>query len=110
MKLLHEAVKQTYPAEIAIVAYHKLAYIKLNNGPPGPRKSLRAPMSDLTLAAARAALPSQPAAKSMSPGREFVFAMHDVARLLPALRRDVERRHAVDVFSRDPQDLPAGRK
>jgi len=42
-------------------------------------------MSDLTLAAARAALPSQPAAKSMSPGREFVFAMHDVARLLRTL-------------------------
>jgi MarR family transcriptional regulator, transcriptional regulator for hemolysin len=42
-------------------------------------------MSDLTLAAARAALPSQPATKSMSPGREFVFAMHDVARLLRTL-------------------------
>jgi MarR family transcriptional regulator for hemolysin len=42
-------------------------------------------MSDLTLAAARAAPPSQLAAKSMSPGREFVFAMHDVARLLRTL-------------------------
>jgi MarR family transcriptional regulator, transcriptional regulator for hemolysin len=40
-------------------------------------------MSELTLATARAAPP--PAAKSMSPGREFVFAMHDVARLLRTL-------------------------
>jgi MarR family transcriptional regulator for hemolysin len=41
-------------------------------------------MSDLVLAAARAA-PAPPVAKSMSPGREFVFAMHDVARLLRTL-------------------------
>ena len=33
----------------------------------------------------RLAPPSQPATKSMSPGREFVFAMHDVARLFRTL-------------------------
>jgi MarR family transcriptional regulator for hemolysin len=42
-------------------------------------------MSDTTLLAATAAPETPRAKKPMSPAREFVFAMHDVARLLRTL-------------------------
>ena len=42
-------------------------------------------MSDSTVLAAPAAPQSSRAGKPMSPAREFVFAMHDVARLLRTL-------------------------
>jgi MarR family transcriptional regulator, transcriptional regulator for hemolysin len=42
-------------------------------------------MSDISFAPAPAAVKPSPPVKPMSPGREFLFAMHDVARLLRTL-------------------------